>query len=175
MPFYLAVIALLALLATGCNSTTGSQPQSLGTGTDELVLRLGNQVANLIVRIDRLEAEVSTLISEVAPSKVGPSVTTFNSSPFLGQNFQQEIARSGRLSESFWEDRLSRARLGLMGGSPTYEDVLAEKEQYDGWHEYVNWLRQNNNGFTHRSWQVGDEHLSRLDYLQLQLQWLLER
>ena len=132
MRFYLAVIALIALLATGCNSTTGSQAESSGSEMDQLVLEQGDQIAELITRVDRLEAEVSTLTAEVAPRRVGaPVATTFNPAPFLGQFLERDFAK-GRLPESFWEERLSRARLGLMGGSPTYEDVLAEREYYEG-------------------------------------------
>ncbi len=162
MRFQLALVALLALLASGCNSTTGSQSE--------------DRISGLIVQVDRLEAEVSRLTAEVAPRKAGAFVTTtFNPAPFLGQYLEQSIAETSRLPESFWEDRLSRARRGLMGGAPTYEDVLVEKAYYEGWLDYANWLRKNSDGFTRGLRQVGDEHLSRLDYLQLQLQWLLER
>lgn len=169
MRFYLAVIALLTLFAIRCNGTTGS--------------RYENQIPELIAKVDRLEAEVSALTAEVsalttevAPRTVGASVvTTFNPAPFLGQFLEREIAEIRRLPESFWNERLSQARLGLMGGAPTYEDVLDEKEYYEGWLDYTNWLRQNSNGFTRALWQVGDEHLSRLDYRQLQLEWLIER
>lgn len=172
MRLHLTFMALLALLATGCQSSTGP-------GTDELVLEVGRinvKVSKLTVEVDRLVAAVSMLTAEVAPRQASASLTTtFNPAPFLRQYLGRDIAELTQLPESFWEDRLNRARLGLMGGKPTYEDVVAEKEYYEGWLDYANWLRQNSDGLTRGLWQVGDEHLSRLDYLQLQLQWLLER
>ena len=128
MRFHLAVIALLALLATGCNSSTASQPESLGTGMDQLVVEPGNQITELIARVDRLEAEVFRLTAEVAPMEPGSSyTTTYNPPPFLDRYLVREIEGRNQLPDTFWEERLEQARLGLTGGNPTYEDVLAER------------------------------------------------
>ena len=132
-----------------------------------------SNMSELSGRVDSLEVEVLRLTAEVAPRKAnGYAATTFSPAPFLGGYLEREIAGTSQLRVSFWEERLSRAQRGLMGGSPTYEDVLAEKEYYEGWLDYANWLTQDSDGFTPWLWQVGDEDRSRLDFLQLQLYWL---
>lgn len=147
----------------------------MDAGKGQAAPGLERQIAELTVRVDRLTAEVSKLTAEVGPREPASSfTTTYNPPPFLDRYLVREIEGRNQLPDSFWEERLEQARLGLTGGNPTYEDVLAEREYYRVWLDYTSWLKQNNKGFVPRSWQVGDEQLSRLDFLQLQVLWLAE-
>lgn len=166
MKIVLAFAVLVTIVGLGCNDDTEIQR----------VLESENRIDELTSKVEQLEAEVLMLTAEVSPRFVGVSAaTTLNPAPFVGLYLQPEIAETRETPASFWTDRLDRARAGLMGGSPTYEEVLAEKEYYEDWLDYTSWLKQNSDGFTRVSWQVGDEYLSRLDYIQLQLKWLRER
>lgn len=160
---------MFALVVTGCNNPAALKSQNQ-------LVEAQNLINELTARVDNLEAEVNMLTAEVLPKFVGSSAaTTFNIAPFLRRHLEREFAGNPQLPKSFWEERLNQARLDLMGGRPTYDDVLAEKEFYEAWRDYAKMLRRNSDGFTRGNWQVGDEHLSRLDYLQLQLKWLSER
>ena len=175
MRHYWFAVALLILVTVGCTNTTSSEPQPVAAQTDQTGPKLERQIAELAVQVDRLAEEVSKLSAEVGLREPASSfTTTYNPSPFLDRYLVQAIEESNQLPDTFWEERLEQARLGSAGGLSAYEDVLIQREIYKGWLDYTSWLKKNNKGFVRGSWQVGDEQLSRLDFLQLQVQWLAQ-
>ena len=162
----LAAMCVVLLLA-GCADDAVS-PVETQAG-ERVVKELADDIHRLEEELEAMKRDLLALVAETAPMEVDAPGMDSLPVPLGGRVLLSHFRSPFVWEEAYWNDRLSRAQRDLTGGSPTPEMVAAERAYYESWLEYVDSLQKNNTTFAPGVRLVGGDHLSRLDYLQLQI------
>lgn len=161
----LAAICLTLFLAGCSDEVSPAETQA----RESVVTELADDTDRLEEELGAMKRDLIALLAETAPMEVDAPGMDSLPVPLGASDLLRHFKPQSVTEEDYWSDRLSRAQRGLMGGSPTPEMVEAERAYYETWLEYVDSLQKSNTTFAPGVWQVGADHLSRLDYIQLEV------